>query len=77
MKNTMNTSVKKTAYLCDIHKAKDGLKKSNEEKENSLDDEGNEKSIIFNQPKDGDCVGRSAYVQLQSCFLPKLSVGKR
>ena len=77
MKNTMNTSVKKTAYLCNIHRAKAGVKKSKEENENSLDEERNEKSIIFNKPKDGDCVGRSAYVQLQSCFLPKLSVGKR
>ena len=74
---TGDTSVKKTAYLCDIHKAKAGLKKSKEKKENLLDDERNGKSTICHKPKHCDCVSRSSSVQLQTCFLPTLRVGKR
>ena len=67
----------KTSYFCDIHKATAVVKKSKEEKENSLDDKRNEKSIMRKQAKPCDYVGRSSSVQLQTCFLPTLRVGKR
>ena len=75
--NEENSETCEIAYVCDIHKATARIMKSKEEKENPLDDKRNEKSIFSNQQKNSDCVGRSSSVQLQTCFLPTLRVGKR
>ena len=75
--NKENSETCELAYVCNIHKATARSKKSNEKKENPLDDERNEKIIFSNQQKTSNCVGRSSSVQLQTCFLPTLRVGRR
>ena len=75
--NKENSETCELAYVCNIHKATDRSMKSKEKKENLLDDERNGKSTICHKPKHCDCVSRSSSVQLQTCFLPTLRVGKR
>ena len=75
--NKENSETCELAYVCNIHKATDRSMKSKEKKENPLDDERNEKIIFSNQQKTSNCVGRSSSVQLQTCFLPTLRVGRR
>ena len=75
--NKENSETCELAYVCNIHKATARSMKSKEKKENPLDDERNEKIIFSNQQKTSNCVGRSSSVQLQTCFLPTLRVGRR